>query len=169
MAISEPNVGAHPKLLTTRATAEGDSVRIDGEKAWVSNGPSADAIIVFAIPGFFLAKWAMNDPKTHLENFLLVMSYWIGPWLGVFLADKLLRKGASVEHFLFTKRENWAGPFSFAVATALSIWLFAKQTFYTGVVPKHNGNFGDIAFPVGFAIAFLLYSAIAGKKVISER
>ncbi len=127
------------------------------------------AIIVFAIPGFFLAKWAMNDPKTHLENFLLVMSYWIGPWLGVFLADKLLRKGASVEHFLFTKRENWAGPFSFAVATALSIWLFANQKFYTGVVPKHNGNFGDIAFPVGFAIAFLLYSAIAGKKVISER
>ena len=49
VAISEPNVGAHPKLLTTKATAEGDTVRIDGEKAWVSNGPSADAIIVFAI------------------------------------------------------------------------------------------------------------------------
>ncbi len=49
VAISEPNVGAHPKLLTTHATAEGDTIKITGEKAWVSNGPSADAILVFAI------------------------------------------------------------------------------------------------------------------------
>ena len=49
VAISEPRVGAHPKLLTTRAELVKDSVRITGQKAWVSNGPSADAIIVFAI------------------------------------------------------------------------------------------------------------------------
>jgi acyl-CoA dehydrogenase len=49
VAISEPNVGAHPKLLTTRAERTDSGVRITGEKAWVSNGPSADAIIVFAI------------------------------------------------------------------------------------------------------------------------
>ncbi len=49
VAISEPKVGAHPKLLTTRADSDGDGFRITGQKAWVSNGPSADAIIVFAI------------------------------------------------------------------------------------------------------------------------
>lgn len=49
VAISEPKVGAHPKLLTTRATAVDSGWRIDGEKAWVSNGPIADAIIVIAI------------------------------------------------------------------------------------------------------------------------
>ncbi len=49
VAISEPGVGAHPKLLTTRAVAQGDAVRIDGKKAWVSGGPTADAVIVFAI------------------------------------------------------------------------------------------------------------------------
>jgi acyl-CoA dehydrogenase len=49
VAISEPKVGAHPKLLTTRADPAGDGFRITGQKAWVSNGPSADAIIVFAI------------------------------------------------------------------------------------------------------------------------
>ena len=49
VAISEPKVGAHPKLLTTRAEPDGDFVRITGEKAWTSNGPSADVIIVFAI------------------------------------------------------------------------------------------------------------------------
>jgi len=49
VAISEPKVGAHPKLLTTRAEATPTGLLITGQKAWVSNGPSADAIIVFAI------------------------------------------------------------------------------------------------------------------------
>jgi acyl-CoA dehydrogenase len=49
VAISEPKVGAHPKLLTTRVARVDSGFRISGQKAWVSNGPSADAIIVFAI------------------------------------------------------------------------------------------------------------------------
>lgn len=42
-------MGAHPKLLTTRADPVEGGFRISGQKAWVSNGPTADAIIVFAI------------------------------------------------------------------------------------------------------------------------
>ena len=49
VAISEPKVGAHPKLLTTRAEPVDGGFRLSGEKAWVSNGPIADAIIVVAI------------------------------------------------------------------------------------------------------------------------
>jgi acyl-CoA dehydrogenase len=49
VAISEPGVGAHPKHLRTRAEPDGDDYRITGQKAWVSNGPLADVIIVFAI------------------------------------------------------------------------------------------------------------------------
>jgi acyl-CoA dehydrogenase len=51
VAISEPKVGAHPKLLTTRADAVDGGFRITGRKAWVTNGPTAEAIIVFAITG----------------------------------------------------------------------------------------------------------------------
>jgi acyl-CoA dehydrogenase len=49
VSISEPGVGAHPKLLTTRAEPVGSSWRITGEKAWTSNGPIADVLIVLAI------------------------------------------------------------------------------------------------------------------------
>jgi acyl-CoA dehydrogenase len=49
VAISEPDVGAHPKLLTTRADRTHTGWRIQGRKAWVSNGPLADAVIVFAV------------------------------------------------------------------------------------------------------------------------
>src|ERR1019366_3483828 len=49
VSISEPGVGAHPKLLTTRAGPFGAGWRITGEKAWTSNGPIADVLIVLAI------------------------------------------------------------------------------------------------------------------------
>ena len=49
VAISEPGVGAHPKHLRTYAEPDGDYYRIAGEKAWVSNAPWAEVIIVFAI------------------------------------------------------------------------------------------------------------------------
>lgn len=49
VAISEPRVGAHPKLLNTRAEQVANGYRIFGEKAWVTNGPLADVFIVLAI------------------------------------------------------------------------------------------------------------------------
>jgi acyl-CoA dehydrogenase len=49
VAISEPKVGAHPKPLTTRAERVDGGFCITGRKAWVTNGPSADAIIALAI------------------------------------------------------------------------------------------------------------------------
>ncbi len=49
IAISEPRVGAHPKLLTTRAIKTAMGWRIDGEKSFLTNGPIADLFIVLAI------------------------------------------------------------------------------------------------------------------------
>ena len=49
VAISEPGVGAHPKLLETRAVPDGADVVIDGEKTWITNGSIADMFLVLAI------------------------------------------------------------------------------------------------------------------------
>jgi len=90
---------------------------------------------------------------------LLVISYWIGPWLGVFFADQFLRRGKRVNGLLFDRKHNpWAGVVAMAVATGSSIYLFASQTEYTGVVPKHWPGFGDLTFEVGFVLAALLYA-----------
>jgi purine-cytosine permease-like protein len=61
-----------------------------------------------------------------------------------------------------------AGPIAFAFGVVISIWLFSNQKYYTGLVPKHNGNFGDLAFPVGFVLAFVIYYALGAKKVKAE-
>ncbi len=49
VAISEPGAGAHPKHLSTTARRDGDAVVIDGEKAYVTNGPLAEIFVVLAI------------------------------------------------------------------------------------------------------------------------
>ncbi len=64
VAISEPRVGAHPKLLTARAEPDGDGYRITGEKAWVTNGPLADVFIVLAIT-------SVDDTRKRYSMFLV--------------------------------------------------------------------------------------------------
>ncbi|MEP7296645.1 MAG: acyl-CoA dehydrogenase family protein [Burkholderiales bacterium] len=51
LAISEPNVGAHPKHLSCFASRRDAHWQLDGEKAFVSNGPAADAVVVLAVTG----------------------------------------------------------------------------------------------------------------------
>jgi len=115
--------------------------------------------IVFGIAGFFVALSGLSDAGTKYNNFLLVIAYWIGPWLGVFFADQFLRRGKRVDGFLFDRKHNpWAGFAAMAIAIAVSIYFFANQSDYVGLVPKHNSHFGDIAFEVGFVLAALLYA-----------
>lgn len=64
VAISEPKVGAHPKLLTTTATADGDAWRLDGEKSYVTNGDIAGLYVVLAIT-------AMHGTRKRYSFFLV--------------------------------------------------------------------------------------------------
>jgi NCS1 nucleoside transporter family len=116
--------------------------------------------IVFGVAGFFLALSGLSDAGTKYNNFLLVIAYWIGPWLGVFFTDQYLRRGKHVDGFLFDRKHNpWAGFAAMAIAMAVSIIFFANQTDYVGIVPKHvSGSFGDLTFEVGFVLAAALYA-----------
>jgi purine-cytosine permease-like protein len=114
--------------------------------------------VVFGVAGFFLALSGLHNAGTTYNNFLLIIAYWIGPWLGVFFADQLLRRGKRVDGFLFDRKHNpWGGFAAMAIAIAVSIYFFANQEEYVGLVPKHVAGFGDIAFEVGFVLAAVLY------------
>jgi acyl-CoA dehydrogenase len=51
IALSEPGAGSDPKRIRTTAVKKGKSYVLDGEKAWLTNGPLADLFIVFAVTG----------------------------------------------------------------------------------------------------------------------
>jgi nucleobase:cation symporter-1, NCS1 family len=131
--------------------------------------------LVFGVAGFFLALSGLSDAGVKYNNFLLVIAYWIGPWLGVFFADQWLRRGKQVDGLLFDRRHNpWAGAVAMAASAALSIYLFANQTGspgYVGVIPRHVASFGDLTFEVGFVLAAVLYTIffkIQGEDRVQE-
>ena len=119
----------------------------------------------FGAIGFFLAWSGLHNAGTKYENFLLIIAYWIAPWLAVTFCDWWLR-GNPHEALLFDRRhENWAGPVAMLAGMGLSIWLFSNQTEYVGLVPSHVPDAGDLTFEVGFlvtAVVYLAWHAIAG-------
>jgi nucleobase:cation symporter-1, NCS1 family len=121
--------------------------------------------LVFGVVGLVVAFIGLDNIQSY-ENFLLVISYWIGPWLGVTFTDWFLRRGHRVDGFLFDRRHRpHAGWVAMLVGIVVSVWLFADQTLYVGVVPNAVSEFGDIAFFVGFLVAAALYAAIsAGER-----
>jgi alkylation response protein AidB-like acyl-CoA dehydrogenase len=48
-AMTEPNSGSDAFALSTKAERQGDGYRINGSKTFISNGPIADVVIVFAV------------------------------------------------------------------------------------------------------------------------
>jgi alkylation response protein AidB-like acyl-CoA dehydrogenase len=48
-ALTEPNAGSDAAGIQLRATLEGDSYYLDGQKMWITNGPIADVIMVLAV------------------------------------------------------------------------------------------------------------------------
>ncbi len=119
----------------------------------------AIAAVAFGTVGTVLAATSLNDPGRY-ENFLLVIAYWIGPWLGVVLVDQFLRRSRDVSGLPFDRRHNpVGGVVAMALGMAISITLFSNQTKFHGFVARHHPGLGDLAFEVGFLISALVYAA----------
>jgi NCS1 nucleoside transporter family len=132
--------------------------------------------VVFGLIGFVVAITGLHDAGEKYTNFLLIIAYWIAPWLAVVFCDQFLRRGQSVletEPLLFDRRyTNWAGPLAMAIGMGLSIWLFSNQTEYRGLVPTHVPSVGDITFEAGFFITALVclgWHAAARSRVRPAR
>src|ERR1700760_4802005 len=48
LAMSEPNAGSDVVSMTTRADKRGDRYVLNGSKFWITNGPVADTLVVYA-------------------------------------------------------------------------------------------------------------------------
>jgi len=118
------------------------------------------AAVVFGAAGFVVALLGLDNVGKY-ENFLLIIAYWIGPWLAVVLTDQLLRRRSDPTPLLFDRTHtNWSGLLAMVVGMAVSIPLFSNQVAYVGPLAKAYPALGDITFEVGFAVAALVYAAL---------
>ncbi|TQS41522.1 purine-cytosine permease family protein [Cryptosporangium phraense] len=121
--------------------------------------------VTFGVIGFLVALSGLEDAGHKYENFLLVIGYWIAPWLGVVLVDIWLRRndtdGSRIAPVLYDRRyTNWAGPIAMVLGLVVSIGLFSNQTQFSGYVVREAPSIGDITPIVGFLLAAVVYFAI---------
>jgi NCS1 family nucleobase:cation symporter-1 len=103
-----------------------------------------------------------GDVAHQLENFLLVVSYWVAPWIAIVLVERLLSGGKDAAARALAPKNSWAGALAFVVSVVFSIWGFANQVAYVGPLGK---DYGDLTALVGFAVAAVLYALFrAGDK-----
>ncbi|TMF52560.1 MAG: cytosine permease [Chloroflexi bacterium] len=119
-----------------------------------------------------LVGQANVGPGSKYEYFLILISYWIAPWLAVVLVDYWLRKGDYGDESMFydTKYQRWQGVAAMAIGLVVSVGLFANvYSIYTGPIPNGNPGIGDITFIVGFVLAGVLYYAfnMMGRRATS--
>jgi NCS1 family nucleobase:cation symporter-1 len=108
-----------------------------------------------------------GDVAHKLDSFLLVVSYWVAPWIAVVLTERILSKGKNAGERALAPKNSWAGAAAFVIATAFSIWGFCSQVMYTGPlgialhhVTLDNGaivDVPDLTALVGFIVAAGLF------------
>src|SRR6266699_3423794 len=138
-------------------------------KRWIS-------VIAVGVLGGLLALYGSSGLSGKYENFLLLISYWIGPWLAIVFVDFFLHPRQAMRPDglapSFRRAIEWPGIVAFLVGLAVSI-PFMNSSLYAG--PMANLLHGaDIAYYVGMLVAGVLYSVLrraftAGTNVESEQ
>ncbi len=124
----------------------------------------AAVAILAGVLGYFGGLYlAARNYQEQYTNFLLLISYWIAPWLAVVFVDYWMRKGDFGDESVFydTHHQRWQGALAMLVGLVFSIGLFSNNAIYTGPIPKANASVGDITFIVGFVVTAVLYYAFS--------
>ena len=126
----------------------------------------AISALVFGAIGLVigLALQANLAPGSKYENFLLLITYWITPWLAVVITDFILHRGRYQEKVFYdTGWANWKG-FIAMLAGIIATTPFWDQppTFFSlplwfGSVPTNNPQLGDLSFFAGAIVATVVY------------
>ncbi|HEY3522526.1 MAG TPA: cytosine permease [Candidatus Limnocylindrales bacterium] len=130
------------------------SLQAAGIRVW---RPASAAVV--AVLSFIATLYLYyNNFSATVENYLLVITYWIGPWAAVVLLDWRARQGAPrtervADFSLLPSGRN--ALVALIVGFVLSI-PFMNQTLYVGPVSTALGG-ADIAYLVGFVVAGAVY------------
>jgi NCS1 family nucleobase:cation symporter-1 len=147
--------------------------------------PRVVSAILVAILGFVVTLWLnAGDLVGKVENILLFLSYWIAPWAAVVLADWWLRRGRVDARRLV----DFSGLHSGVLALASAIIGFVvslpfQQSSLGEDIRKATGlpinaisddvlHFADLAYVVGFAVAFIVFwvgaRSMAGQRLEAD-
>lgn len=175
LAVSEPETGAHPKHLKTRAVREGEGFRITGHKAYITNGPEADVMIVVAVTDDRGPRKAItallverDDPGVEIGDPMDLGFLRTSPHAEVRLsecvvpADRMLGPEGEAYDTLVRHFRGHEDAFGLALMTGLLAWQVDETV--TGAPGAAAAENRGIAEALGAA-----QSALAAARVLSAQ
>ncbi|PWI58076.1 purine-cytosine permease family protein [Sulfoacidibacillus thermotolerans] len=127
-------------------------VRTLAPKRWVA------AMLLGILGGVLSYLAGAEGYYNSYNNFLLLLGYWVSPWLAIVLVDYVLyrRHSQRIADFYEGSGRIKAGLWAFVLAIAASSFFF-NQTLFTGLIAAKLPQLGDISYYVGFVVAAVLY------------
>ncbi|MFX3617105.1 MAG: cytosine permease [Sporolactobacillus sp.] len=133
-------------------------VRFIAPKRWIA------ALLVGVLGGILSYIGFQTNYATNFSDFLLVLGYWICPFLAVVLCDYLFIRHNQTDTSVFYRGSSSikAGFWAFLIGFAVSVPFF-NQTMYVGFIAKAYPAIGDLSYYVSFVVAFILYFFFTGS------
>ncbi|TMD82086.1 MAG: allantoin permease [Chloroflexi bacterium] len=117
--------------------------------------PRWQLAVIGGVLGFILALVGYQNFTQNYQNFLIVLDYWIMPWLAVVLIDYYGFRHREPMGFSGAPDWNRTGPIAFAIGLLVSL-LFISETFAKGPFAALFGG-ADFGYFIGFLVAGLVY------------
>ncbi|TAM61099.1 hypothetical protein EPN52_03365 [bacterium] len=128
------------------------------------------AILVGALGGILSLGGA--DPAQTAKlytNFLLVLSYWVTPWVAVVFVAWLTGGRESPAEQLYRRRPAFSPGLYAWIAGFVASIPFWSQAWYVGPIAKSLPKIGDISYYIGFIVAATVYALLArGRTEVVE-
>jgi NCS1 family nucleobase:cation symporter-1 len=105
--------------------------------------------------GLGLSLYGSGHFMDFYQNFLLLLDYWVTPWLAVLFVDFFLLRRTTDEPLL--QRVRWRGLISYLLGIAVST-PFMSSVLFTGPVAAYWGG-ADFSYYIGFLVAGATYWA----------
>ncbi|MCL4518561.1 MAG: cytosine permease [Thaumarchaeota archaeon] len=125
-------------------------------KRWVT-------VLIAGIVGLVLALAGGVNFETNFENFLLILDYWITPWLAIVLVDFFVAKRTT--HDTCVEAKNWdlATLGIYAAAVLVSVPFMAPPSGWIGPLANLFGQ-ADFSYFFSFGFAAVVYSIYRSVK-----
>jgi NCS1 family nucleobase:cation symporter-1 len=144
-------------------TIDLSAIRAIFPKRWV-------AALVLGVLGTILCFVGQSGYYTKYSDFLLLLAYWVAPWLAVVFFDYLVVHRGAKGLSPFYDRSRGVGPgfWAFLIGILVSIPFF-NQSIYTGPIASAHPGLGDISYYVSFVVAAVIYLAFGRRGLSADK
>jgi len=123
--------------------------------------PRWQLAIIGGALGFIVALLGFQNFTQNYQNFLIVLDYWIMPWLAIVLLDFYVFGHREPMGFSQAVAANWNGLIAWVIGLAVSLLFISEQFQVFGL--KAHGPFAawfgdaDFGYFIGFIVAGVVY------------